>query len=213
MRHLVLPIAPTSRWPGLAAAAGGLLALILTAPFALGYHAAYPGYDARPVWDDALRPHLAAILAFDRPQAVYAIYGRVYGLVYPLVALGLATLHRAVAPGVAPRALRRSYGTLLGAVLLTWAGVVGDYWLDGTGFLLETIGLLALVIGAVAYGIALSRLTTAPRWIANLLLGAGLAAVPAMLLVRHLPSGPTLPFALAWIPIGVALWRGTLVRA
>jgi hypothetical protein len=82
----------------------------------------------------------------------------------------------------------------------------GDYWADGVGYPLELLGLLALVVGCTAFGIGLRRAAAIPAWSASLFVVCAPALVPSFLLIGHIPSGPTLPVAVAYIGLAAVLW-------
>ena len=55
------------------------------------------------------------------------------------------------------------------------------------------------------YGVALLRSAVVPSWCAWLLVSCGPGAVASMLLIGHIPSGPTVPFAITWVVVGFML--------
>ena len=59
---------------------GGVIAVLLTLPFAAAYFQAYPGYDAPPFWLPAFRSSFAPLLTFDTQVTVYNTYGRILGI-------------------------------------------------------------------------------------------------------------------------------------
>ena len=199
------------RWAGAAAAAGGLLALVLTLPFALAYFRAYPGFDVPPFWLAPLRPTLTPLVTFAPPVTVYNLYGRVYELVYLLflpATVGLHHLHR----GQGRRLERWGYWLLMSGLLLTFAGVAGDYWANGLTFVLSLLGLLVLAAGTTLYGLVLRRSRMVPRMVDWLFLFGLPGIFIGQWLIGHIPSGPMLPFALAWLVLGASLWRGASAR-
>jgi hypothetical protein len=190
---------------------GSLLALVLTLPFALAYFRAYPGFDVPPFWLAPLQPTLRPLVTFAPSKTVYNLYGRVYELVYLLflpATVGLHYLHR----GQRGRLERWGYRLLMSGLLLTFAGVAGDYWANGLTFMLSLLGFLVLGAGTTLYGLVLWRSRMAPRLVDWLFL-AGLPGIfIGFRLIGHIPSGPTLPFALAWLVLGASLWRGSSAR-
>ncbi len=77
-----------------------------------------------------------------------------------------------------------------------------------------SLGLLLLLVGSTLYGVALLVARAVPAWAGWLLVAAGPGGVLLTVLwVGHIPSGPTLPFALAWIVLGYALWRRGCAKA
>ncbi|HZJ05309.1 MAG TPA: hypothetical protein VFD59_07550 [Nocardioidaceae bacterium] len=191
-------------WAGLAAVVGGLSAVVLTAPFASAYFLAYPGYDAVPFWVPSLEDPLQPLLTFASPIELYELYGRIFNFVYLLflpAAFGLRHLHR----GPGSRIARRGFALLVGGLIATFIGVAGDYWANGIGFPIEVLGLLTLAVGVTVYGVALLPSGVVPRWCAWLLVSCGPGAIVFSLLIGHIPSGPTFPFALAWLMVGLML--------
>lgn len=186
---------------------GGLLAVVLTLPFASAFFVAYPE-DAPPGWIESLRPELGSLLTFSDPYAVYELYGRVYNLVYLLIlpaVVGLHHPHRATGSPKETRAFR----VLVTGLIATSIGVAGDYWLNGLGFPIEVLGLLAVIVGTTLYGVATLRSGVLPAWSAWLLIAGGPGAFAGTALIRHIPSGPTLLFAVSWLAVGVLLSSGT----
>lgn len=190
-----------TRWAGISAIAGGVLAILLTVPFAAAYFRAYSGFDPTPIWLPVLRPVVRPLLSFGQPVAVYNTFGRVYDLVYVLLlpaALVLRDLHR-------PLHSRFEKGAFLLTIvglLASFFGVAGDYWADGAGFVLELFGLLLLATGASLSGIASLRGRILPRWVSWLMLLCLPGMFACFFLIGHIPSGPTLPVALAFIGLG-----------
>jgi hypothetical protein len=191
-------------WAGLAAVVGGVLAILLTPPFASAYFAAYPGFEVPPFWIAWLRPALAPWLTFAPPITVYNLYGRVYEIVYLLflpAAFGVHRLHR----GTAGRAEKWGFAMVVVGLLTSFIGVAGDYWADGAGFVIELLGLLILSIGTAVYGVGLLRGGVVPRWCGWLLVSCLPAVFIIFPLIGHIPSGPTLPIAVAWLMVGSML--------
>lgn len=193
------------RLSGLLAVLGGFLALALTLPFAAAYFRAYPGFDTPPPWVEAAPAALGNALNFAPPTEVYATYGRIFMFTYVLALPGLLALHT-LQRGSSDRLARWGFGVLVTGLAATTIGVAGDYWADGAGFLIEVLGLLILWAGSAMYGAAHLRLGVLPRWVAWLLALAGPVGIVGMLLTGHIPSGPTLGFALASVGLGSVLW-------
>ena len=188
-------------WAGLAAILGGVTAVILTPPFATAYFSAYPGFDIPPFWLSLLRPALRSVLAFGPPIAVYNVYGRIFEFVYLLflpAAFGLHRLHQ----GAGSRIEKWGFAILVVGLLGAFIGVAGDYWADGAGFFIELLGLLAMVIGATVYGVAVLRSKVIPGWCAWLLIACGPGTFGFFPLIGHIPSGPTFLFAISWLIVG-----------
>jgi hypothetical protein len=191
-------------WAGLAAIVGGLMAIILTPPFATAYFSANLSFDTLPFWLPRIRPALDSLLNFAPPIMVYNIYGRVFNLVYLLflpAAFALHHLHREASS----RLEKLGFAILVVGLLATFVGVAGDYWVDGAGFLIELLGLLALTIGATLYGVVLLRSKVVPSWCAWLLIACGPGVFVFFPLIGHVPSGPTFVFAIAWLMVGYIL--------
>ena len=180
------------------------MAIILTPPFATAYFSAYPGFDTPPFWLPRIRPALDSLLTFASPKMVYNVYGRVFNLVYLLflpAAFALHHLHRKASS----RIEKWGFAILVVGLLATFVGVAGDYWVDGAGFFIELLGLLALAIGATLYGVALLRSKVVPSWCAWLLVACGAGMFVFFPLIGHVPSGPTFLFAITWLMVGYIL--------
>lgn len=197
---------------GISAIAGGVLAILLTVPFAAAYFRAYSGFDPTPIWLSALRPVLRPLLSIGQPVAAYNAFGRVYDLVYILflpAALALRRLHRPLGS----RFERWAFLLTIVGLLASFVGVAGDYWADGAGFGLELVGLLILATGATLSGIACLRRRILPRWVSWLMLLCLPGFFAGLILIGHIPSGPTFAVALAYIGIGWVLLRGNYTTA
>lgn len=194
-----------SRGAGVLAIVGGSLALVLTIPFSAAFHVAYPGFNELPVWFHALRPVLAPLLEFGDSTDVYATYGRIYDLVYLCLLPAALVARRRYSLGRS-RAGLLGYRLTIAGLVAAFIGVAGDYWADGLGYPLELLGLLALAVGCTLLGMAWRR-GAAPAPVAWLFMACGPAYAPGFLLVGHVPSGPTLPIAIAFIGLGIALSR------
>jgi hypothetical protein len=189
------------RWAGLAAIVGGLTAMVMTPPFATAYFLAYPGEDQLPFWFDSVEPRLGRLLTFASRETVYETYGRIYNLIYLLLLPVVVALHRA--QGDSPSRLEKSgYTVLKWGLVATTVGVAGDYWGNGIGFLVEVPGLLSMIVGVTMWGVALARGHVVPVQWAWLVILCGPGAVASLVLVGHVPSGPTLSFAFVWLVVG-----------
>lgn len=191
-------------WAGLAAILGGLMAIVLTVPFASAYFSAYPGYDVPPFWLQWVRPMLRPFLTFESSVEVYNTYGRIYDFVYLLclpAVFGLHHLHQ----GVSSRIEKWGFGLLVVGMLTTFIGVAGDYWANGAGFFIELLGLLTLSIGTTLYGVAMLRSRVIPRWCGWLLVSCLPGAFIFTVLIGHIPSGPTFLSAVSWLIVGSRL--------
>lgn len=192
------------RWGGFAAIVGGLMAVVLTVPFASAFFAAYPEEGPPPGWLQSLEPELGSLLTFAAPETVYSLYGKVFNLVYLLIlpaVFGLHHLHRGTS---SPRETR-GFRVLVAGLIATFIGVAGDYWADGLGFPLELLGLLAVIAGTTLYGVATFRGGVLPPWCSWFLVAGGPGAFAGMALTGHVPSGPTLLFAVSWLAVGILL--------
>ena len=206
-----MQITSRMRWAGLAASVGGLTAIVMTPPFATAYFLAFSGEDALPIWFNSVAPRLDSLLTFSSRNGVYETYGRIYNLVYllylPLV-LALHHLH----DQTPSRLEKRGYVVLMAGLIATTVGVAGDYWANGIGFPIEVLGLLAMIVGVTMYGLALRRSSVVPQRWAWMFLACGPGALVSMGLIGHIPSGPTLPFALVWLVVGSMLLLSKGIR-
>lgn len=184
---------------------GGCLALLLTMPFAVAFFLAYPGFNEHPIWFPAVLAVVTPYLDFAEPMQVYATYGRIYNIVYLLWLPATVAAHR-LARAEPTRAERFGFWLTVTGLAATFVGVAGDYWADGIGYPLELLGLLALAVGCTVFGIGLRRAAAVPAWSAWLFVACTPALIPTVLLVGHIPSGPTLPVAVAYIGLGAVLW-------
>lgn len=193
-----------SLWAGRAAMLGGLLALLLTLPFASAYFAAYPGFDMPPFWAAPLKPALTPLLSFADRVTVYNVYGRVYNVVY-LLFLPAAFVLRRLQKERGGRLAGWGFGLTLAGLLAAAVGVAGDYWLGGAGFMLEFFGLLVMNLGASLSGLAVLRKGGLPHWLRWLLVICFPGLFAVHFLIGHIPSGPTFLFAVAWLALGYQL--------
>lgn len=196
-------------WAGISSLAGGLLAILLTLPFAAAYHRAYSGYDPIPIWFQTLQPVLLPLLDFAPRIAVYNTYGRLYDLVYLLLIPGAIALHHLHKP-IHSRLERWGFWLTTVGLLASFVGVAGDYWADGAGFFVELIGLLVLSTGATLSGIACLRGRLLPAWVSWLMILCLPGVFLWFLVIGHIPSGPTFAVALAYIAFGCILIFGHL---
>lgn len=189
------------RWAGSAAIVGGLTALAMTPPFATAYFLAYPGEDQLPFWFDSVVPRLDPLLSFASRDTVYETYGRMFNAIYLLLLPLVVVVHRA--HGDSPSRLeKRGYLVLITGLAATTIGVAGDYWGNGIGFLVEAPGLLTMIVGVTMWGGGLVRGDVLPVSWAWLVCCCGPGAVASSVLIGHVPSGPTLAFAIVWLVVG-----------
>ncbi len=67
------------------------------------------------------------------------------------------------------------------------------------------LAVLSVLIGSVFYGWVTLRADAVPKWVAWLLIIAGPAAVPVVLLTNYIPHGAVLPLSLAMSAVGYFL--------
>jgi hypothetical protein len=178
-----------------------VVAIALTPPFATAFFVAYPGEGPLPIWYDAVHPRLEPLITFAASQTVYATYGRVYNLVYLLFIPVVLVVHRAH-DRLPSRLEKRGYAVLVTGLIAATVGVAGDYWGDGLGFAVEVLGLLSMMVGVTMWGAGLVRARVVPALWARLMVMCGPGAAATLVLVGHLPSGPTLSFAFVWLLVG-----------
>ena len=93
---------------------------------------------------------------------------------------------------------------LLGDVVAYWGGTDLGV-LQGLGFMLEGLALLAVLVCSAFYGRVTLRANVVPRWSAWLLVLAGPTAVVGALVTGYVPHGVVLPFSLAVAVVGFFL--------
>jgi hypothetical protein len=176
------------RLSGLAAMLGGVLGIVLT----------------------PILTHLWATYS-----DVHLYYGRTYFLVYLGCLLGLIGLY-ARRRGSRLEGEKWGFGLtfvglsvgLVGDVLAYWGGPPGQDFtqLQATGFSIELIGLLSVLIGSVVLGVTYLQANVFPKLVAGLLIAAG----PGGLLLSslHAPSGTLLLFCCACVVLGYLLLTG-----
>jgi hypothetical protein len=190
------------KWAGLSAFVGGVLACGLTPLMSIGYYQAYPVAGERPpFWYPSVQPALNFLFNFADEKVVYATYGKLFALVYLLFLPGVWALHK-LQEKTGSKLEKFSFVFLLIALIVAFIGVSLDYWGIKAGWTTELLGMLLLLIGSSFYGAAGLRLKIIPRLLALIYLAAIPLCVVAFLLVKQIPSAPTLPFALASIAAG-----------
>lgn len=194
-------LSPGALWAGMAAIVGGAVAIALTIPIASAYFRAYEAFDAHPIWLPFIERALAPLLEFAPPVTVYEIYGRIYAVVFILYLPAAIHLHRQRSER-SGRLEAVGFAVVAGALVTTAIGVAADYWANGIGYTLSLLGLLGLAIGSTVWGLGVRRGGTVPTWWAWLLIAVGPLSVLCLFLLGHVPSGPTLPFAVAWLLLG-----------
>jgi hypothetical protein len=147
----------------------------------------------------------------------YLYYGRAYFLVYLGCLLGLTGLY-ARRKGSRINGENWGFGLtfaglstgLVGDVLAYWGGPPGQDFtqLQATGFAVELLGLLLILIGSVVLGVAHLRAGVLPKPVPWLLIAAGPGGI---LFNFHAPSGTMLLFCCAWVVLGYLLLTGKVV--
>ena len=192
-------------WAGLAAMIGGLIAILLTPPFAIAGDTAYHIFDVPPFWMHSLKPALTPLLTFAPPVAVYNTYGRMFDLVYLLFLPAMFGLHH-LHQGVRGRIEKWGFAVVVIGLIAAFIGVAGDYWVEGVVFYFsEIFGLLLMPVGTTLYGVAILRSGVVPRWCGWLLVSCLPGTFVFSLLIPHIPSGQTFLFAVSWLMMGLVL--------
>ena len=187
---------------GIAAIAGGVLACVLTPLMSIGYYQAYAVQsETPPFWFSAVQPLLSFLFSFADVKIVYTTYGKLFVGVYLLFLPGVWALHK-LQEKAGSKFEKACFVFLMIALVVSFIGVSLDYWGIKSGWSLELLGMLLLQIAATMYGVASLRLKIIARPIAVLLAMAFPLCIAAFLLVKQIPSAPTLPFAIASIAIG-----------
>lgn len=196
-------------------AIGGLVALLITPPFALSYFSAYGVPGESPVsWLAALRdPLVEAGLLNGGPVRTYDRYGVVYLAAWVLALGGFAgLLHRRWERG--GRYARWAWMGVLGSLGVVALGIAGDYAIPdnvdgGVGFLLTNVGFLGVMVAFALLGWALRvehNVHRVAAWGVGVL---GLGAVfGGLFLVGHIPSGPGAGLALLSL-LTAACWKSS----
>ncbi len=202
------------RWGGLAALLGGLLCLVLTpiqASIWNGANSPPVVLAAKPLLELADRIHatFGSGLGLDK----YYFYGRLFFLVYLAAITGLVGLHTLQSSDT--RWERTWYRVVLLGLVVALMGDILAYWggsgdisespVQGLGFTVEMLAVLAVLIGSVFYGRVTLRGNVISNWAAWLLVIAGPAAIPVVFLTRYIPHGAVLPLSLALAVVGYCL--------
>lgn len=195
--------------------AGGLAALLLTPVLALAYY--YPAYgtpEGSPTaWLAKLIPTFTARgwIGGDNPGALYARYGRFYGLLLLLLTIGLLLILKDRPEGGRRsargwRTVTRGLGAVALGTIVSYSGT-GDA-LEYIGFAVSISGFLATAIGTVLLGLSLWHderrrgLGTAVALVGPASLTVGTAAT------GHIPSGTASLLVVAAVAISVfGLWE------
>jgi hypothetical protein len=188
------------RFSGLAAILGGVLGIVLT-------------------------PILTYLYATN--SDVYGYFGRAYFPVYLGCIVGLAALSalRRKNPELQtsdkPDEERLIVGItffglavgMVGTVLDYWAGSPGEGFTQAqvTGYFIEILGLLFVLLGSTLLGLQYRRTNAVPALVAWLLIAAGPGGL--LLSFLHIPSGAMLLFCCAWVVLGYLLLTGKVASA
>ena len=155
-------------------------------------------------------------------DTTYLYYGRAYFLVYLGCLLGLTGLY-ARRRGSQLKGENWGFGLTFAGL---WVGLVGDilaYWggspgkdftqVQGTGFGIELLGLVLILIGSVVLGVTYldEQANVLPKLVAGLLIAAGPGGF--LLFGLHAPSGTLLLFCCAWVVLGYLLLTGRILPA
>ena len=202
-------------WARWVMALGGLLALLLTPPFALSYFSAYrTPSESPPAWLAGLeQPLTDAGLVEPGSPAMYNGYGLLYLVAWLIGLAGLIGVLTGEWPRFTVR-LRRVWAVAVACLAVVAVGILGDYGLPGElggvgGFALTVIGFLAAAVVFAFLGAALRRELRSTRRMAWCVGSLGIVSVVGgMALVGHIPSGPGWAFALAALIAGLTRpWR------
>ena len=195
------------KWAGIVALAGGCIAVLMTPLMSMGYYRAYAlQSEAPPFWMAAATPLADRIFAGGDPKVIYTNFGRVFAFVYLLMLAAVWGLRR-LDPARSSRFGALAYGSLLLALTVSFVGTTLDYWNIGPGWSIELLGMLLLLITGTIAGVHLLRFEIVPKPVAVWLALSFPLCVLSFMLIRQIPSAPTLPFAIASVAIGVILTR------
>lgn len=205
-----------SRTAGWIAIAGAAWALALTVPFAAAWHLSPYVEGPTPGWAPAVRDGLGSLLDFGRPGDVYNAYGRGFFVAYGLALPVFYAIRgaRPLRPGLVER---QAFATVRYGLWMAFLGTLVDFWaeffgvlgLAAAGFLVGTLGALAALLGVGLVGFAALRGAWLPRAAAWALIAlTPLGLVATLFVLRHVPTGPTVGLAGAWLVLGVLVLRG-----
>ena len=196
-----------TKWLGIVALVGGLSAALMTPLMSMGYYRAYAlQSEPPPFWMAAAAPLADRIFAGGDPKIIYSNFGRVFALVYLLLIAAVWGLHR-LDPNRSSKFATVAYGSLLLDLAVSFVGTTLDYWNVGPGWTAELLGMLLLLISGTICGVHLLRSGIVPKALAAWLALSFPLCILSFMLIRQIPSAPTLPFAIASIAIGVVLIR------
>jgi hypothetical protein len=104
---------------------------------------------------------------------------------------------------------------LVGDTLAYWGGSPGQVFtqLQGTGFSIELLELVLILIGSVVLGVTYldEQANVVPKLVAGLLIASGPGGL--MLFGLHAPSGTLLLFCCTWVVLGYLLLTGKVASA
>ncbi len=187
------------------AAAGGLLGIALTLPFA---YASYLNTGGPTPW---WRPPVEAVFPFQfgSVATVYRSYGRIYLLPMLLELWAFYALRgfmESKGIGFDRLGLRLvTYGIWLATV-----GVLTDYW-TGTppAFYGAMLGAVLMLAGLICLAVRGWRSRKQSGWVVAATLAILPAEVASLAFVHgHVPSGPLLPFHVLWLATAMVLLLG-----
>jgi hypothetical protein len=200
------------KWCGILTIVGGALACLLAPVMSVGYYQSYAiPAETPPFWFNAVKPFVSFLYSFADAKTAYEAYGKLFAVVYLLFLPGFFAIH-SIQEKSKSRLERYSFIFLTIVLVVCFFGVSGDYWGIKQGWTLELLGMLLLQISATLYGIALVRLKTFPFSSVVLLLGSIPFCVISFMLLKQIPSAPTLPFALASIVFGLFILSKSKTR-
>ena len=195
------------KWSGISAIMGGVLACLVAPLMSVGYYSSYAmPSETPPFWFSTAQPILGLFLSFADVKTAYTTYGKIFAVVYLLFLPGVFALH-SMQERAKSRFEKYSFIFLAAALIASFFGVSFDYWGIKQGWTIELLGMLLLQFAATLYGVALLRLKIVPISQAILLLGSIPFCIISFLLLKQIPSAPTLPFALASIALGLFILR------
>jgi hypothetical protein len=203
----------TARWAGLAATAVAVAAFVVAPLHALARFGTEAGAadDDSPLvaaWAGPARDAAGGLLTFASPDVVYTTYGKFWLVALAAIAAcGFAFRSRRA--GTMRTGERWAWRIALTGYVLMAAGAFVSYWTPfvDVGFALFTVpGLLVMLVGSTALGVALLRARVRPSatgWLLAL-------QIPLLIGFSSVGSFSTgaLPLLVAWGIAGWRLWRG-----
>ena len=200
-------------WLAIAAAAW---ALALAVPLAAAWHLSSYVEGPPPAWATTVRDGLGPLLDFAEPDSVFNAYGRAFFVSYGL-ALPLLYALRGVRPATVGLVERQGSASVRYGLWMALLGTLAEFWGEFAG--LSVLGLTGVVVGVLGVFVALvgfallgaaalpgAWLPRAASWALVALTPIGLAVT--LVGLRHVPTGPTVALAGAWLILGVLVLRG-----